>query len=189
MCYFSCIGLDSHRFTLVRCHSDVIAKFLNLFFSLCLRTCWVHRCFLGATVFVSREKKSCSVCLSEEMLVHVMLLFVVIFSYIKSLAVCLFVCFVMVLDFCFCVENIALTAVRACELLVFIITNFKCVCVWNWLAVNWMMGLLTSYTQLWVEYLIICLEHIPFCLLIFILAGNKEYFQKSWSITVINILN
>lgn len=56
---------------------------------------------------------------------HVMLLFVAIFSYIKSLA--FFFHFVMVLDFCFCMENVALTAVRACELLVFIITNFKCV--------------------------------------------------------------
>jgi len=50
------------------------------------------------------------------MLVHIMLLSGVIFSYVKSLAFC----FVIILDFCFCMENIALTAVRACELLVFL---------------------------------------------------------------------
>lgn len=63
--------------------------------------------------------------------------FLELFFFLKKIFALFFVCFVMVLDFCFCTRSIALTAVRACELSVFIITNFKCVFIQNLQLIGW----------------------------------------------------
>lgn len=89
---------------------------------------WILGLFLPAEAW--NDGFSTELATSTAMPVHTVLVFGVIFFLKKNFAHC-FVCFVMVLDFLFCTRNIALTAVRACELLVFIITNFKCVFIQN----------------------------------------------------------